>query len=116
MLLAQIRGILRGRWRLVLLAAALPMLEAIAPRVTGQVSSLGMAPQITAPAPFGLFHDLRRVLVFHASWLSYGWEMAALVVFRTAVTAALVRAAWPAREPRPPVAFFPNESRDGGRC
>jgi hypothetical protein len=95
-------GVVSRRWPLLALACAPPMLETIALRATGQLSSLGMAPHVTAPAPLGLFHDLRWTLVFHSSWRGYALEMVALLVFRTALTSALVLAAWPAEEPRPP--------------
>src|SRR3984893_18970895 len=32
-------------------------------------SARGLAPQVVAPAPFGVFHDLRWLLVYHRSWL-----------------------------------------------
>jgi hypothetical protein len=62
----------------------------------------GLAPQVTAPVPFGIYHDLRWVAVFNKSWWSFALELAALVVFRTLFTAATVQAAWPRTlAPRP---------------
>jgi hypothetical protein len=61
----------------------------------GPANAGPITPQATAPVPFGVFHDLRWVLVYHSSWLSFGLEMAALWLVRSALTAATVRLAWP---------------------
>jgi hypothetical protein len=81
--------------RLIVLAAGLPVLEALILGVIGAPGAQALAPQATAPAPFGVFHDLRWLLVFHESWLAFGLELAALIVVRSAITALLLRAAWP---------------------
>jgi hypothetical protein len=64
---------------------------------------LALAPQVSAPAPFGAFHDLRWLAVYHDSWAGFGAELAGLLVFRTALDSALVRLAWPTGVPRPPL-------------
>src|SRR5205085_5935078 len=66
-------------------------------------TALGIAPQATAPAPFDVFHDLRWLLVYHRSWVGLALEAAAFVAFRTLVTAAMVRSAWPEGEDPPPL-------------
>jgi hypothetical protein len=65
-------------------------------------SARGLAPQVVAPAPFGTFHDLRWLLVYHRSWVALAVELAALLLFRAAVDTVLLRAAWP-RDVEPPV-------------
>ncbi|HET6664988.1 MAG TPA: hypothetical protein VFG94_12050 [Acidimicrobiales bacterium] len=86
---------------LIVLAVALPVLEALILGVIGASGNQALAPQATAPAPFGVFHDLRWLLVFHPSWHAFALELTALVVVRSAITALLLRAAWP-RGQQPP--------------
>jgi hypothetical protein len=81
--------------QLIVLAAGLPVLEALVLGLVGAPGAQALAPQATAPAPFGVFHDLRWLLVFHASWFAFALELAALIAVRSALTALLVRAAWP---------------------
>ena len=40
----------------------------------GATGSIAIAPQITAPAPFSAFHDLRWLLVYHPSWATFAGE------------------------------------------
>jgi hypothetical protein len=80
---------------LIVLAVALPVLEALILGVIGASGAQALAPQASAPAPFGVFHDLRWLLVFHPSWHAFALELAALVVVRSVITALLLRAAWP---------------------
>jgi hypothetical protein len=79
------------------------VLEAILLAVVGPSSSLALAPQVSAPAPFGAFHDLRWLAVYHDSWAGFGAELVGLLIFRTALDSAMVRLAWPAGVPRPPL-------------
>ncbi|HEY7135739.1 MAG TPA: hypothetical protein VIB48_11790 [Acidimicrobiia bacterium] len=95
-----------GVWQhpvLIALAVGLSVLEAGILVLVAPHSSWGLAPQVVAPAPFGAFHDLRWLLVYHRSWFALGWELAALLVFRGTLDALLVRAAWPRGEERPPM-------------
>lgn len=92
---ARSRPSLRDHPLLVAVAVALPVLEVAVVWATGLHSGLALAPQVTAPEPFGAFHDLRWLLVFHWSWTSFAWEAVAALVFRTAVVTVMVRAAWP---------------------
>ena len=80
---------------LIVLAVALPVLEALILGVIGASGAQALAPQASAPAPFGVFHDLRWLLVFHPSWHAFALELAALIVVRSTITALLLRAAWP---------------------
>jgi hypothetical protein len=86
---------------LIVLAVALPVLEALILAVIGASGAQALAPQASAPAPFGVFHDLRWLLVFHPSWHAFALELAALIVVRTTITALLLRAAWPIGKPAP---------------
>jgi hypothetical protein len=89
---------------LIVLAVALPVLEALILAVIGASGAEALAPQATAPAPFGVFHDLRWLLVFHPSWHAFALELTAFIVVRSTITALLVRAAWP-RGMQPPGAL-----------
>src|SRR5437763_7902355 len=93
--------LLRERPRLIAIAVGGPVLEAAILWAVGLDSALGIAPQATAPAPFDVFHDLRWLLVYHRSWVGLTLEAAAFVAFRTAITAFMVRAAWPDDEELP---------------
>lgn len=89
------------RPRLLIPAVALPLLEAALLLAVGVHSGIGLAPQVTAVGPFGVFHDLRWLLVFHDSFATFALGMSALVAFRTLTGAALVAAAWPETVSRP---------------
>jgi hypothetical protein len=86
---------------LILLAVGLPVLEALILGVIGAAGAQALAPQASAPAPFGVFHDLRWLLVFHPSWHAFALELAALIAVRSAITALLLRAAWPVGKDAP---------------
>lgn len=91
---------------LFLLAAAAPAGEAIVLQAYGFVSALPLAPQLSAPAPFGTFHDLRWVWTYAWSWPSVAWQLVALLAFRSLFDALLITAAWPADHARPSVAVL----------
>ena len=91
------------RRRLIAVAVALPVVETAILWAVGMETALGIAPQASAPAPFDVFHDLRWLLVYHRSWVGLLVEGAAFVVFRTAVTTFMVRAAWPEGAELPPL-------------
>ena len=86
------------RRRLIAMAVALPVIETAILWAVGMETVLGIAPQVSAPAPFDVFHDLRWLLVYHRSWAGLVLEAIAFVVFRTLVTTVMVRAAWPEGE------------------
>jgi hypothetical protein len=86
---------------LLALCIALPMIEVGLLWGVGLTSALGIAPGITAPVPFATFHDLRWLMVYHNSWLGFAIEAVAMLAFRGALTALLVRLAWPRGVARP---------------
>ena len=80
---------------LIVLAVGLPVIEALILGMIGAAGAQALAPQASAPAPFGVFHDLRWLLVFHPSWHAFALELVALIAVRSTITALLLRAAWP---------------------
>ena len=86
---------LRNHRGLVVVCTAAAVVEALLVSVFAPTSSLGLATQVTAPPPFGVFHDLRWIVVYHESWLGLAGELLAFVVFRSLLTAVCLRAAWP---------------------
>lgn len=79
----------------------LPAIEAALLVAVGPASAAALAPQVVAPAPYGVFHDLRWLLVYHWSWVSFALLAAILIGARAGIDAALVRAAWPRDLDRP---------------
>ncbi|MBI4259876.1 MAG: hypothetical protein HY658_04860, partial [Actinobacteria bacterium] len=88
------RGFLR-RPGLILPATLAPMGEALLALVLGPANGVALAPQITAPPPLDLFHDLRWISVYHDSWLTLGLELAALLVLRALWVGWVVDRSWP---------------------
>lgn len=94
------------RGRLLVLGALCvvpPVVEVVALWLTGQAADRALATQATAPAPWGQFQDLRWLLVFHDSWVTFGLEAVALVALRGLLDASVVRAGWPIDEVSLPV-------------
>jgi hypothetical protein len=92
------------RWPLgwlLALGIGAPVAEAIVLQAFGFVSALPLAPQLSAPAPFGAFHDLRWVWTYAWSWPSVTWQLFALLAFRSLFDALLIAAAWPGDVARP---------------
>lgn len=79
----------------MLLSAVPAAGEAAVLRAVGFGSALSLAPQITAVSPYGSFHDLRWIFVYHASWAAFIAEVVAAVVLRTAWAVAMTLAAAP---------------------
>ena len=90
------RARLRDHPQLVALSVGLAVVETVVVWIAAPHSGLALAPQVSAPAPYDVFHDLRWLLVYHRSWLGFFAEALLFFVFRTAVTACSVRFAWPA--------------------
>jgi hypothetical protein len=86
---------------LVLATAGLAALEATLIVAIGPADASPLAPQVAAPAPFGVFHDLRWLLVYHPSWTVFVVGFTVLVAVRALLDRALVRAAWPDDVPPP---------------
>lgn len=85
----------RRVWLLIFVTAGIAMAEAAALRSAGDVSVLGLAPQVTAPPPYGVFHDMRWLFVYNSSWFTFAWQAAALVVVRTLLSTLVITLAWP---------------------
>lgn len=91
---------------LIAVAVGGSVVEVVAVHLSGLSAATGLAPQLTAPAPFGVFHDVRWLLVFHPSWLGFVLEALALLAFRGGLTAVMLREAWPKDAERPPFRTF----------
>lgn len=61
-------------------------------------SALALAPQIAAPAPWGVFHDERWLLVNAGSWLSIVLGGIVMLTARGVLTAVMVKLSWPSSE------------------
>src|SRR4029077_3264079 len=55
-----------------------------------------------ALGPFGVFHDLRWLLVYHRSWFFFVVELTAAILVRGALIGIFVHEAWPDDVERPP--------------
>lgn len=91
---------LTTRRRLLAITVGLALVEAL---LVGLFipGSLALAPHVSAPEPFGVFHDLRWLFVYHPNALAFAGEALLLLGFRTLVTATIVREAWPDEVDRP---------------
>jgi hypothetical protein len=90
---------LRDRRLLLTLAVGLPLAEVAVLGVLDIPSGLGLAAQVTAPGPFGVFHDLRWLFVFHESVAGFVVGLLAVIALRSLLMALLVHSAWPGRPP-----------------
>jgi hypothetical protein len=86
---------------LLLLAAAPAGAEAALVGGSGLASAIGLAPQASAVWPYGTFHDLLWVMVYHRSWLGFLGESLAAIVARGLLGTGLTALAWPPEVPRP---------------
>jgi len=85
----------RGHTRLFVASAGIAAAEALLVVALLPRGAAAITPQVSAPAPFGVYHDLRWFLVYQPSWLVVVVGIVALVAFRTALDVWLVRCAWP---------------------
>lgn len=92
---------LRDHPALLVISGVLPALEATLIVSLGPASAGPLAPQVVAPAPFGVFHDLRWLLVYHWSWVAFVVLALAMLAVRATLDVTLVRAAWPRDLARP---------------
>lgn len=90
-----------ARWALLVVCVGLAVLEVATVFVFLPGSSPSLAPQASAVAPFGIFHDLRWLSVYASSWPTFGALAFGVLLARGAVTAVSVRLAWPASAPPP---------------
>ena len=93
-----------ARWALVIVCVGLPILEVATVFVFLPGSSPTLAPQASAVAPFGIFHDLRWLSVYASSWPTFAALAFGVLLARGLVTAVSVRLAWPASAPPPRMA------------
>lgn len=92
----------RVRIPLLVLATAAPAAaEAAILRAVGFTSAIGLAPQASAVWPYGAYHDMRWVMVYHDSWPTFAAEALLSFLLRGAMCASFVALAWPAEMPRP---------------
>lgn len=91
------------RGLLVAVCGAIAGLEALLVTLLGPPGAIASAPQISALAPIGTYHDLRWLLVFHDSWLMFALEVLAMLAVRTAFIATCIRLSWPERVPQLPI-------------
>ena len=82
------------RRRLWVPAVLAPVAETALLLGVGPRGAAALGPQITAPPPLDLLHDLRWVATYHDSWLSLGLELAAILGLRSLYAAWIVRRAW----------------------
>ncbi|MGH9071111.1 MAG: hypothetical protein ACRDX8_08115 [Acidimicrobiales bacterium] len=90
-----------ARPTLIALCVGANLLEASLLAALGPASALALAPQASAVAPLGVFHDLRWLVVYADSWDDLAVKGLALLAARSALTALCVLAAWPDGIPRP---------------
>lgn len=94
-------GFLARRWLLVAAVGAAMaeagLLAALAP------AARILAPQVTALPPLAIYHDLRWLYGYGLSWPLFALFALLLLVVRAAVSAGLIRLAWPAGAPTPPL-------------
>ena len=99
--MADDRARLRDRPVLVAVAIGLAVGELALVNLLGPQTALAGAPQVSAPPPYDVFHDLRWLAVYVPSWLAFALALVVFFVARTGVTAVLVAHAWPNSVPRP---------------
>jgi hypothetical protein len=90
-----------GRIGLIVPGALAPVAETALLRTISPANA-ALGPQVTAPPPLDVFHDLRWVSVFHNSWVTFGLELAAVLVLRSLWMAWVVQRAWPSETAAPP--------------
>jgi hypothetical protein len=99
--MADDRARLRDRPVLVAVAAGLAVGELAIVNLLGPQTALAGTPQVSAPPPFDVFHDLRWLAVYVPSWFVFVVALTGFFVARTAITAVLVGQAWPTTVERP---------------
>ena len=89
-------GRLVGRRWLVAVCVGVTVVETLLVGAFPPASSVALATQVSAPPPFGVFHDLRWIVVYHESWFGLrGANCSRSLVFRSVLPTVCLRAAWP---------------------
>ena len=88
---AGVRPRLRDHPQLIAWTVGLALVETVIVWIAAPRAGLALAPQVSAPAPYDVFHDLRWLLVYHESWLGFVAEVFVFVAFRAGATFAIVR-------------------------
>ncbi|MDM4719053.1 hypothetical protein QTQ03_05380 [Micromonospora sp. WMMA1363] len=86
---------------LLLLAAVPSMLEMAVLAGLGFFAPQPLAPQVTAVWPYDSYHDLRWLLVYHDSWVTFALGLVIVIAVRGLLSAGLTALAWPPELPRP---------------
>lgn len=94
-MIGRLREGLLARRGLVALCVGLNLAEAGVVAALGPRSGLSLAPQASAVVPFGVFDDLRWLVVYSNSWPAVVGEGVTMLALRSAITALSVRMAWP---------------------
>jgi hypothetical protein len=97
-----LRRLMGGRRGLLVVTAGGAMAEAAVLAVLAPAAR-ALAPQATALAPLAIYHDLRWLYGYGLPWPAFAALAVALLVARSVVSATLVRLAWPAGSPPPPL-------------
>ena len=92
-----------SHWPLLVLCVLPPVVESVFVLLLIPGSYPTLAPQASAVAPFGVFHDLRWLSVYANSWPIFCTLAGATLVARGVLTALSVRLAWPALTPPPAI-------------
>jgi hypothetical protein len=77
----------------VIAAMALPVMETGLLLALDQRGNAALGPQVSAPPPLDVFHDLRWVATYHNSWVMLAVELAVVLAARSAWIVWLVRPA-----------------------
>ena len=94
---------LRRHPALVAVCAGLALVEAIVLVAYHLPTGVALSPQLSAAPAFGVFHDLRWLMVFHAGYWQFALLLVALFVLRATIVTVLVSLAWPHDLPPPPL-------------
>jgi hypothetical protein len=70
-------------------------LEGVLVALLPTTATRSLAPQASAVTPFGVFHDLRWLSVYHDSWTTFGLELVGMLVVRGLLTTLMVWESWP---------------------